>query len=208
LFSTLPGNELRFGGDYDVRIVRVERVAGRRTLKLAIKPHDDFRYEHRIWLDTDTAFPLQTQIIDQDGVAVEQVKFADIILGEKILASSVAPSYSTENFKWYSPPQRNFRPVVESNWHSDDLPPGFELISVQEEQMQDGEDSVTHIMYSDGLASVSVFIAANSGKSLSKRSRVGASNTFSTEVGEYRVTAVGEVPAATVQRIAASMSLR
>lgn len=207
LFSTLPGSELRFGSDYDVRIVREERVAGRTALMLSIKPHDNFRYEHRLWLDMATAFPLQTQLISEEGIAIEQVKFADIVLGQEILASAVAPSYSTENFKWYSPAQRSLRAVVQSDWRSDDLPPGFQLVSAQEEQMPGSDDTVTHILYSDGLASVSVFIATNSGSPISKRSRKGASNTFSTEVGEYRVTAMGEVPAATVQRIAASMSL-
>ena len=80
LFSTLPSSEVRFGSEYDVSIVREERVAGRQTILVAIRPHDVYRYGHRIWLDTETSFPLQTQLISEDGDALEQVKFADISL--------------------------------------------------------------------------------------------------------------------------------
>ena len=63
LFSTLPSSELRFGSEYDLSIVREERVAGRRALLLAIRPHDGYRFGHRIWLDRETAFPLRTELV-------------------------------------------------------------------------------------------------------------------------------------------------
>ncbi len=62
LFSNLPTSDIRIGSEYDVAIVRKERVAGRETILLAIRPHDGYRYGHRIWLDTETSFPLQTQL--------------------------------------------------------------------------------------------------------------------------------------------------
>ena len=87
LFSTLPPSEIRFGNEYDVAIVRNERVAGRETILLAIRPHDGYRYGHRIWLDTETSFPLQTQLIDDNGTAIEELKFAKISLNKEIHAS-------------------------------------------------------------------------------------------------------------------------
>ena len=80
LFSTLPSSEIRFGAEYDVSYVREDRVAGRKTIMIAIRPHDEYRYGHRIWLDMETGFPLQTQLIAGDGNAIEQVKFAEITL--------------------------------------------------------------------------------------------------------------------------------
>ncbi|MGI9249025.1 MAG: sigma-E factor regulatory protein RseB domain-containing protein, partial [Woeseiaceae bacterium] len=100
LFSTLPLSQIRFGNEYDVSIVREERVAGRLTHLVAIRPHDGYRYGHRIWLDNETGFPLKTQLIGDDGSAIEQIKFADISLNKEIEASALAPSYSTENFRW------------------------------------------------------------------------------------------------------------
>jgi len=67
---------------------------------------------------------------------------------------------------------------------------------------------VTHILYSDGLANVSVFIAPEHDGNVSGPTSVGGSNSFSTVIDGYLVTAVGEVPAATVEQIATTMSIR
>ncbi len=204
LFSTLPSSDIRFGNEYDVAIVREDRVAGHRTVLIAIRPHDEFRFGHRVWLELGTGFPLQTQLIDGDGAALEQVKFAEITLNKQILASDLAPTYSTDNFKWYKQPQRTVTTIVDSAWVSDDLPAGFRVISIHEEKLRSNERMVTHILFSDGLANVSVFITAHDGKSFAAKSNVGASNSYSMIVDDFRVTAVGEVPEVTVERIAAS----
>ncbi|MEJ2298256.1 MAG: MucB/RseB C-terminal domain-containing protein [Woeseiaceae bacterium] len=134
-------------------LAREERVAGRRAILVAIRPHDQYRYGHRIWLDVKTAFPLQTQLIDTTGAPIEQVKFADISLNKSI-----------------------------------DLA------------------MTTHIVYSDGLATVSVFIASEAAPDSGGASSIGGSNSFSTTVDGYRVTAVGEVPAITLRQIATTMT--
>jgi sigma-E factor negative regulatory protein RseB len=209
LFSTLPSGDLDPGSEYDVRIVRKERIAGREAIRIAIKPHDEFRYEHRLWLDEETGFPLQTQLIDSGGEALEQIKFADIELQREIAAYDLEPTYSTENFTWYDSPGRDVTAVVTTDWHSTDLPRGFRIVQAQQEALPNSDEVVTHILVSDGLAEVSVFVErqAVAGRSV-ERSRVGASNAFSTTIGEHRVTAVGDVPAVTVERIARSMELR
>lgn len=208
LFSTLPSSEIRFGSEYDVAIVREDRVAGRQAILLAIRPHDGYRYGHRIWLDTETGFPLQTQLIGDDGSAIEEVKFVDIKLNQEIHASALAPSYSTDNFRWFNQPARHVTRAVESNWSSTELPRGFRAVSAHEEEMRGSEEFVTHILYSDGLANVSVFIARYVDGHSQGPSKVGGSNSFSGVVGEYHVTAVGEVPAMTVEQIASTMRPR
>jgi len=208
LFSTLPSSEIRFGSEYDVSIVREDRVAGRQTILLAIRPHDGYRYGHRIWLDTETGFPLQTQLIGDDGSAIEEVKFADIKLNQEIQASALAPSYSTEDYRWFTQPARHVTRVVDTSWASDELPHGFRAISKQQEKMPGAEEFVTHILYSDGLANVSVFIANQDDGHSQGASRVGSSNSFSAVVGDHNVTAVGEVPAMTVEQIASTMAPR
>ena len=205
LFSTLPSSDIRFGSEYDVSIVRNERVAGRKAVLLAIRPHDEFRFGHRLWLDVATGFPLQTKLLGDNGDAIEQVKFADISLDKEIHVSALAPSISTDDFRWFTQPRRAITPAVDSPWNSDDLPPGFKVVSTQQEELPHRKSPVTHILYSDGLANVSVFIEPATGKKIARRSRVGASHSFSTEIDGYQITAVGEVPAATVERIATSM---
>jgi sigma-E factor negative regulatory protein RseB len=205
LFSSLPSTDIQFGSEYDVSVVREERVAGRKTVLLAIRPHDHYRYGHRIWLDIATGFPLQTKLMRDDGEAIEQVKFADITLDREIHASALTPSTSIENFRWFTQPQRKINRSVDSPWNSVALPSGFAVMSMHEEDLPGRDMPVVHILYSDGLANVSVFIEPANDKKFARRSRVGASNSYSVEYGGYQVTAVGEVPAATVEKIATSM---
>lgn len=205
LFSTLPSSDIRFGNEYDLSIVRGDRVAGRKAILLAIRPHDEFRFGHRLWLDLDTAFPLRAELVDLDGSLLEQVKFADINLRSNISAEALAPSMSLENFTWLAGSAERAEIDVQSDWVCDDLPAGFRVVSTKTEQLVGADTPITHIRYSDGLATVSVFIAQAQQKKNALRSNIGGSNAYSMQLADYRITAVGEVPAETVQRIARSM---
>jgi len=205
LFSTLPSSDIRFGNEYDVLIKDFERVAGRKAAKLAILPHDHYRYGYRIWLDTETGFPLQTQLIGDDNGALEHVKFADISIEKDIGSGALDSSYSIDNWKWYTEPRPTTNREVESEWVAAHVPAGFRAVSTQQKVLPDADDPITHIVYSDGLATVSVFIAPVSDERTPMASSVGASNSYSTVIDGYRVTAVGQVPRITVEQIAKSM---
>jgi sigma-E factor negative regulatory protein RseB len=207
LFSTLPSSEVRFGSEYDVSLVREERVAGRPAVVLAIRPHDAFRFGHRLWLDQETGFPLRTELIGNDGGLIEQLKFADINFTSAVSAQSLKPSTDLDNFTWYAEPTRVDAAEVETAWVCDDLPSGFRAISTRNEKLPGSDTPVTHIVYGDGLATVSVFIAEEPQEEIARRSTLGASSSFSIQRDNYQITAVGEVPAETVQRIATSMRL-
>ena len=64
---------------------------------------------------------------------------------------------------------------------------------------------VQHLVFSDGFASVSVFIEPGSrnAPAPAEASRMGAASTF---VRGYMITAVGEVPPTTVRDIATSLA--
>jgi len=208
LFSTLPSSDIPSGGAYDILIVRKERVAGRTAVLLAIRPHDNYRYGHRIWLDEETAFPLQTQLIDDEGNELEQVKFADISLDKEIHTSALAPSYSIDSFTWITEQKRSRTPAAAADWQAGDLPIGFEPVSAHSEEMPGNENPVAHVLYSDGIANVSVFVAERKGADVEGISSIGSSNSFSVTHGDHVITAVGEVPVRTVEQIAKSVQPR
>ena len=208
LFSTLPSSEVRFGSEYDVALVREERIAGRQAVLVAIRPHDEYRYGHRIWLDTETAFPLQTQLIDPDGAAIEQVKFADIRLSPSIDPAMLSPSIDISTFRWVDQPPRHVGHEIDTEWRAAELPRGFRAVATHGETMPGGSDLTTHIVYSDGLASVSVFIAPAGDNTEEGALQVGESSSYSTVIEGFRVTAVGEVPAMTLEQIATTMMPR
>jgi len=208
LFSTLPSSDIGLGSQYDVLFDGKERIAGRKTVILAVRPHDEFRFGHRVWLDVKTGFPLKTMLMGNDGIAIEQVKFADIALDKEIHASALQPTNSTDGFRWITEPSRKVARAVEAGWNSDGLPPGFQVLSSHAEELPGSDTTVTHILLSDGLANVSVFVQPSTSEQAVDRSQVGASNSFSYAIDGHVVTAIGDVPAATVERIARSMQPR
>ena len=208
LFSALPSSDVQNGNEYDLAIVRADRVAGRKAVLLAIRPHDEFRYGHRLWLDRETAFPLKTELLGGDGSLLEQVKFADINLESSISPEALKPSVNLDGFAYRSQATKPVRVSVMADWVCEDLPVGFRVISTKTEQLAGTELPVTHILYSDGLATVSVFIARAHKKKISRRSSVGGSNAYSLRLDDFQITVIGAVPAATVEIIAKSMRQR
>jgi sigma-E factor negative regulatory protein RseB len=65
-------------------------------------------------------------------------------------------------------------------------------------------EPVAHLVFTDGIASVSVFVEPRKPDSKPSEgpARVGSSSAFSTVIDGHQVTAVGEVPPNTVELIA------
>jgi sigma-E factor negative regulatory protein RseB len=89
-------------------------------------------------------------------------------------------------------------------WEAMRLPPGFRMATRGAQSMPGSSEPVAHLVFTDGVASVSVFIEPRKDQVPAQQgaARVGSSSAFSTVVDGHQVTAVGEVPASTVQFIA------
>ena len=79
------------------------------------------------------------------------------------------------------------------------------MLSTHAQILPDTDTTVTHISLSDGLTNVSVFVQQAAEEQPVERARVGATHSYSYTIDGHVVTAVGDVPAATVERIARSM---
>ncbi len=209
LFSAFPRAEVTNTPHYNLSLQREGRIAGRPAVMIAIRPHDEFRFGHRIWLDKQSAFPLKTSLVDVNGEVIEEIKFADIRITDNIAAESLDPSVSLDSFTWYRESSRYQTAAVATDWVCDNLPVGFRAISTRTTTSEDSDDgeTTTHIVYSDGIASVSVFITASMEDANDGWALVGTSNSYSAEINGNQVTAVGKVPGITVERIASSMRL-
>jgi sigma-E factor negative regulatory protein RseB len=67
---------------------------------------------------------------------------------------------------------------------------------------------VQQMVYTDGLASLSVFIEKQTEQAAQGETSMGAVNGFIYLVNNYSVTAIGEVPAVTVRQVAESVSFK
>lgn len=217
--SLLLGNLPNFGPSasrfYDIRAVRHTRLIGKKTQLIVVTPKDQYRYGYRLWIDQATGMPLKTQLCDRQGHVIEQVVFASITTPDHIPDVAFKPDMATDGFQWVrqlpmSTPAATAAASSVSSWSALELPPGFHM-SVRAVQIMPGTTGlVEHLVYTDGIASVSVFVEAHmhADHKLSGSEQVGSTSTFATMVDGHPVTVVGEVPAETVRFIANSVQAR
>jgi sigma-E factor negative regulatory protein RseB len=206
LRGRLPGVERLRGEHYYLTFVGTESVAGHETRVIAIRPKDSFRYGYRISLDQATAMPLKTQSLDPDGSVPEQMLFSDIALHKDIPDSALRPSAPITTFTVRRSTAPLSVPVAGDgiDWMATQVPAGFEI---EVRHVHSGpQHRQLHLVYSDGLATASLFIETAEAASGHVRglSQMGAANAYTVVREGFMVTAVGEVPAATVEMLANS----
>ena len=95
-----------------------------------------------------------------------------------------------------------------SIWHTAWMPDGFSMSDFEKQHANAELNELDHLVYSDGLAVVSVFIERlrKANDAMTGATSKGAMNAYAHFKDGYQVTAVGEVPQTTVQRMALSVS--
>jgi sigma-E factor negative regulatory protein RseB len=160
-----------------------------------------------LWLDQETAMPLQSTLIDERGAVVEQILFTDIEIPADIPASALQPTIDTTGFMTLRASEST--PLAaEIPWRAAAVAVGFRLSHETQSQMAGSDTPVRHLVYSDGLATVSVFIEAPATKTDVRDgfTAAGSTNAYSMTLSDgSKVTAIGEVPRQTVRTIASSL---
>lgn len=211
LRAALPQFSPRLDQWYEFRVAGEGAQLGRTATVVEIRSRDARRYSHRLWLDQESAMPLKVQLLDEAGRPVEELHFVTITLPDAIPEERLKPAVSTEEFTWYTTQEGAHSHAggeMRPTWAAHDLPRGFELKVAHQQLLPGADHPVEHLVYTDGLASVSVFVepAGEGEAGMSGLSHIGAAHAFSAVLYDHQVTVVGEVPASTVEAIALSMA--
>lgn len=181
----------------------VDRIADRTVTRLQILPRDGFRYGYELWADEKTGLLLKSSLIDNASNVIEQYMFAIIEIGGEIPDSELEPMTNKKDLVWHN----NERPPVNtsidsSNWQFTSLPVGYRLVNIIQRSMPMGNKPLEHIILSDGLAGVSVFIEKISNPvSAVGLDKMGAVHSYTRVLDDHLITAIGEVPAAAIKAI-------
>jgi sigma-E factor negative regulatory protein RseB len=207
LLASLPRLDATSDGHYQITELTRTRAAGRPVRVIAITPMDEMRYGYRLWVDEASGMPLKTQLRSRGGEVLEQLVFTDLRLPVRIADSELQPSVDARNYRWvHQDPDNGAASSSSVSWLAGMLPPGFRMTTSARQMLPGGP--VEHLVFTDGMASVSVFVEIGHEAAASSRddaARLGTSAAYSTVVQGYRVTAVGEVPPDTVRAIALSI---
>ncbi len=210
--ETLPHPIDKLPEFYALELAQDDRVAGRDAWRVTVKPRDKYRFGYQFSIDRDTHLLLKSAVLSAQGEPLEQVMFTSLDVNAEIADAALQATLTGEGFERNtSQAQADLPEHANGKWAVGWLPPGFALLEHQLNTIPSKRQPVHHMSFSDGLAAVSVFIekAEAAPDRVDGYSSMGAVSAFSTlyKAGEedYQVTAVGEVPRATVHSVAMSV---
>lgn len=208
LVSPLPDSIETVASNYTFAVTGEDRVTGRQAWVIGIIPNDQYRYGYQLWIDKENNLLLKSELRNKAGTPLEQIMFTQLEVLDAIPDSLLEPSLSGTNYTWYeNTPETVSKRSGESQWGVTWMPAGFSMRDYEKQITGDDAAPVEHLIYTDGIAMVSIFIEKLKRDMVISvgPSRLGGVNTFARFFGGYQVTAVGEVPQATVQGMANSV---
>ncbi|MBT8442318.1 MAG: MucB/RseB C-terminal domain-containing protein [Gammaproteobacteria bacterium] len=203
--------------NYRLQTQQQAHVAGRVAEVIAIRPIDNFRFGYRLWIDREHALPLKYELLDERGESIEQTLYTQISFTDGIRETEVEPTIVMDSFVWHrsggavssaTDSAAAVPDIAAVGWRVEEMPSGFELVAVEAGPAGGAQAETRQLVYSDGLASVSVFIESEADESERRAgaSEMGAMNAYTTMVDEFLVTAVGGVPLRTATMMALSVT--
>jgi len=188
------------------------RIAGRSSIRLAVAPKDEHRFGYRLWLDDLTHLLLRSELIDHDGQRLEIFQFNTITIGESVSADALEAGESQgSNVSHLRLVSNESAPVSATptptmQWTTGWLPSGFAMATADLRRKRVSDNPVSILMYSDGLASFSIFIEnmPNNGASemaSQHGATVAVSHGLEIDAGSYLVTLIGEIPLTTARQV-------
>jgi sigma-E factor negative regulatory protein RseB len=206
--AMLPERVSDLARNYTITRGETARIAGYDCVAVVLTPKDELRYGYKLWADVSTGMLLKARIFNRKGETVEQFSFAQLALGnvsrDQVKARHAAQKWRVEDAE-VTPAN-----LGRSGWTVGAELPGFRKVIEVTRKLSDARPA-GQMVYSDGLAAVSVFIEPMAGRAEAVRpgpSSLGAFQIYTREVANHVVTVVGEAPAASVQRIAAGVEFR
>lgn len=206
--ARLPASYSGVAENYRVTLGESGRVAGLEARQIVLEPKDGLRFGHLLWADVATGLLLKARMIDDQGEVIEQFTFTDVNIGGEIEMSEIEPRFITnDQWKIISARGDDVRPESKG-WVLEPPLAGYALKSVVRRPLGQGRKEILHIVYSDGLAAISVFIEptdSDSGHNGIGTLATGPINIYKRVVGEHVITVLGEVPVAAVRQVGDGM---
>jgi len=205
----IPDDIVRLGKFYDIKLVGKGRVANMDAVIVHIDPRDQYRYGMKFWINETNGLMMKSSLLDENRKVIEEVMFTRLKLFEgdnKPVIDTMPPIGDNYTLVRYHSGDSSETFAADDAWQLDKVPGGFWRESVLRRKIPGSDQYVQQMIYTDGLASLSVFIEMKSSLTESGMSSMGAVNAFIRIVGNHSVTAIGEVPAVTVQRVAESVT--
>jgi sigma-E factor negative regulatory protein RseB len=199
--SLLPAGLGSLPEHYSIRGGGQGRVAGLKSQAVLLEPRDELRYGHEFWMDAASGLLLKANLIGERGETLESFAFTQVKIGGALEQGALKPRFDSESVRVQQVRATEMKPE-DMAWTFRTMLPGFRKVAAMRRQTAPENPESLHVVFSDGLASISVFIEpGGSGGEAEALATVGPVNVYRRQLGEYRLVVMGEVPALAVKRL-------
>lgn len=194
--------------NYTVRRGDIARVAGYDCQTTHLEPRDALRYGYSFCAELQSGLPLRAKTIDERGETIEMFAFTQVTIGSGVSRDKVRSRFNPKEPGWRLDRSELGATPVDSGWSVANQPAGFRKV-LEVKRMIEGRPA-SHLVFSDGMAAVSVFVESGgaASKPIHGLSHQGAINIYTRTLAEHVVRVLGDTPAATVMQIGNSLSIR
>lgn len=214
--ALLANNAGSLPDNYAIRKVDMGRVAGMPCQIVDFEPRDAFRYGYRLCMDKASGLLLRAQTVNNKNEIIEQIAFTQIAIGD-LDRSRVKSSFA--NTSQWQTENLTVQSSTHSGWVVKSLPAGFKkaremkrLIPMSSAAAANGAEAKPHqviqMIFSDGLAAISVFIEPDSQGRTEGSLQQGAMTIMVKRQGDYWLTVVGEVPFTAIKQVMNSIEYK
>ena len=204
--ALLPDQLNALAQHYDIALGETRRIGGFECQGVMLKPKDNLRYGYELYADRSSGMLVRAVTVDAAGNQIEQFTFTQLSVGH-VTPEMVKSRHAAAHFRIED---AQAQPARLAGWGLTSELPGFHKIFELTRRLGESKP-VGQVVYSDGLAAVSVFIEPLQGKSEPQRpglASMGAIHVYTRQVANHRVTVVGEAPATSVQLIGNAVEYR
>ncbi len=206
--SLLSANVDELAQYYSIKPSGGERVAGVDCSVLELEPKDALRYGYRFWVDRSNGLIMRSQTLSETREVIEQVAFSDFRILPQV--DKQKPRLKVAGDGWKLEVSHS-QPSVQApaNWIIKPTTPGFKKITELKRIRPSGRE-VNQLIYSDGLASVSLFIEPYDPNRVMPGPIMnhGAVRSQSRRIGDWTLIAMGEVPALTIKQFISAIDVK
>ena len=209
--SILNGSAEQIAKSYDVRLGKPERVLGYDCQWIRLDPKDKLRYSQRLCAEVNTGLVIRAKTFDDHRHVIEQYTFTDLKLGAQVARTDVKSLFEARVKRWTTDAQpRDEARSVDTGWVVADAPSGFQKVTELKRTLPGRPQPVSQIIYTDGVATISVFVETNAEpvRTTEAATEEGTTTFFVRPLGDQVVTVLGEVPLATAQQVGRSVARR
>ncbi|MES2384121.1 MAG: MucB/RseB C-terminal domain-containing protein [Pseudomonadota bacterium] len=199
------------GDFYQARQEGRERVAGVDADVIALVPRDAMRFGYRVWAEQKRGLVVKLQTLDTEGKVLEQAAFSELQFDVPVKLEKLAQMMNKVDGYRVEKPGLVKTTASAEGWALKNPVPGFQPMSCHKRpRVTPTGDEPMQWVFSDGLASVSIFVEPYDAQRHARESRLsmGATQSLTRRVEAWWLTVIGEVPMATLALFADGLERR